>query len=534
MKLRPAFARAALLPVLAVLLALSACGGGGGGGGSDGGSPTHPASGAYGWALKAIGPTDALSYGLSLVHPDRPDTEYVIEAPSEVSSDVKLVSGGTLDAAARRVTGLQPHALVYIVGGDVRSVPMQADGSAPGSRVLRADTTSACRFLIDAIDYAALQDSRFVVSTAGADGQCATADDGRAEVRLSASSIGYSAMTGEPPLDALRDPQTLAPRGWLYGRHLSLWSTNPPTLVTVRDATAPALTSVVAATYQSALVDDGARLAVLDFGPGSTVSESLLDAGLTSGGGWQLVGFDADSFYVYRNAGTTFASPWTLLRITRASPAALVLASGTGLVTLSSLGLDVVYLTVFGESDNRLVRVAKAGGAPAEAITPTTTFTSVQTSAAGVHQLWRITDVGSAAPTYAVELVDEANTTLATRAGGFPLNVPEAGTKSFNTSESRTRFTYAVNYGERAFGDARLEVYDAATRTATVLGQLPGSAEFGNDFVFASALGGPTDLGAGFAARSVNGNVQATGARLFSYDLSTANSLRFTSRIVTR
>lgn len=527
------------LPILLLAAAVAACGGGGGGGGGDsspgGGGATYPATGAYSWVLKATGPTNALKYGLSLMHPAVPGTEYVIEAANAAVTDARVVSSGTVDAAQLRASSLQPSYLVYIVGGDVRSVPLTADGTAPAGRVQRAQSTSACKFAeepaLDGVDYGSVQNSRFVVTTAGADGACNTNDDGRAEVKLSATlGVVVTPFASDPPLGVVRDTSTLAPRGWLYARSVGLWSTSPATTFATRVAPAPAVSSVVANTYNAALVDDGVKLAVLAFAGGLAVTETPLDAATTGGGGWKLIGYDAGNFYVYRVAAPfDFGSTYTVLKIARAEPSASVLATGTGLVSLASMGRTVVYLTVFTATDNRLVRIAKLGGTPAQSIFPTTTFLSVQTSASGINQVWRVTGVGSATASYAIDVVDESGATLYTAPGGFPMSVAEATSRDFNTSESRTVFLLASGYGARGFADTSLVSYDTASRAVTTIGALPGSAQYGNDFVFASAVAGPGIHGLVFTARSVNGSVQDAGAKVYSFDVNGSNSLAATT-----
>ena len=520
---------------LALVCTLGACGGGGSSAstGSTGGSGTsYPSSGAYGWILKATGPTNALKFGLSMVHPTKPTVEYVIEFGSSVVTDARLISSGSVDPAGLRATALQSSALVYIVGGDVRSVPMQADGTAPINHVQRAGSTTACRFLIDAIDNASPQNSRFIVSTAGADGQCGTADDGRAEISLSSTfGVGFTAISGEAPLDVVRDTATLAPRGWIYSRSVSLWTTTPATTFQTRATIAPAVTRIVASTYNGALAEDGVKLSVFGFSGGTAVTENVLDPGITAGSGWQSIGFDSANFYVYRNAGTDFTSTYSVLRISRTAPTATVINSGTGLVSLAAMGTNVLYLTVFGRADNRLLRQPKVGGAAVVTSTATDTLTSMQTSAAGVHEAWRITGVGGTSPTYTIDMVDESGTSLFNAPGGFPLSVVETATRSFDSSESRTAFLFASGYGARAFGDTTLVSYDASARTARTMGTLPGTATFGTDFVFANAVGGPTSQGLAFAARSSNGSVQDAASQVLSFDLNTANSLVATTSV---
>ena len=519
--------------LIALLTTLTACGGGDDSTTTTAPPLANPTSGAYGWTLKASGSTSALRHGLSLVHPSLPDNEYVVEPASAAISDTRLVLRGTVNAAQRNASDIQPHALMYIYGGDVRSVPMQANGSSPASQVKRSNTNSACRFVLAANDHAAPDNSRFIVSTGGADGLCGSADDGRAEVRLGGgTTLGYTVLSGDHPLDVARDPLTMAPRGWVYPRHVELWNAAPGSnTLTTRAAGTPAITRVVASTFESAVVEDGTRLSVLTFGNGNTVTEVPLDAALTAGNSWQLIGFDANSFYVYDgNPANTFSSPWRVLRITRATPTVVQIASGTGLISVASMGNNVLYLTVFAQADNKLVRVNKAGGARFEETYAITTKPTVQTGANGRHQLWRVDGVGSANVTHMVQIVDENGIRLHEAAGGFPMGVAEAGTENFTASESRTRFVFARGFGARAFSGAALMSYDSLTDNLRELGTLPGPAEFGNDYVFANATGGPSAFGVGFATRSVAGNYEEQSARVFSYDLGSASSIRTTTR----
>ncbi len=522
------------IALLTGLIALSGCGGGGGsGGGSGSGSVSYPATGAFGWILKASGTTGAFSYGLSLVHPSKASTEYTIEVANANVSDARLLSGGSVNTSSLQVTALQPHSLIYIVGGDVRLLPMQANGAAPASRVQRAGSTSACRFELVANDAATPLNSRYIVSSAGSDGVCGTSDDGHAEVRLTSSGgVVYAPIGGDAPLGVVRDPSTLAPRGWIYPRNVLLWNSGSGTAFETRPSSVAAIARVITDTYRSSLVEDSTQLSVFDFAGGTSYTETPLGSTLTGGGGWQFIGFDADAYYVYRNASQALPSTWTVLRITRASPVASVLSTGSGIVALASMGSSVLYLTVFDQADNRLTRIDKTSGSAADASFGLNVFPSVQTSANGIHLLWRVTDFATSAATYAIDFINEtSSTSLLNRPGGNPtVGVVEASTVSFNTSESRSRFIYASGYSAASgFNGAMLETYDSATGINRVLGALPSSADFGSDAGYASAIGGPTSLGLAFAARLVAGTVQAAGTRVYSYDLGVANSLAATT-----
>lgn len=515
------------------MLSVAACGGGGGEGAAPAppAAPVVPSSGTYAWLLKAEGRTDDLKYALSLVHPQDSSTEVPIEPASAAVTDARLLAQAPVDVATLQTGALEPYALVYIVGGDVRRVPLRANGVAPASRVARAQSTSACRFVLDAVDHAAPELSRFVVSTAGADGLCGSSDDGRGEIRLdTGGGVVYTPWSGAAPLALLRDPATLAPSGWLLPTQVQMWA-SPAAPLAYRSA-ADAVQRVVQSTHRSALVESASGLSVLDFSASGSVSETRL--GTLNSTGWQGIGFDAQYFYAFRNGGTAASPTWALQRISRNVPLATQLGSGAGQVTLGGMGNDVLYATVLTGSLVQTLRMPKAvpnaaivvDGGPLAA-----SFSTVLTGANGVHLLWRITGLDTASPSYGVQMIDEAGTVLyAGAAGGFSLGLADAARVDFARSENRSRFLFAEGYGNRFFGDATLVAYDSVGRSATRVGQLPGSADFGIDYVFANAFAGPVAPGVGFAARSINGVVQSSGMRVYTFDPAAAGSLRYTTR----
>ena len=507
---------------------LAGCGGGGGSTPSSAApAAAPPSSGTYAWALKADGSTDSLKFGLSLVHPALSSVEFVIEQASAVVTDAKVVASGVVDAASQRVSSVQPYALVYIVGGDVRRVPLQANGQAPAARVQRAGTSSACKFILDADDYAQPEASRYVVSTAGADGQCGTSDDGRAEVRLDASlGLVVTPLGTDPPLAAVRDPATLKPRGWITARTLTPW--DGTSAVTLRDASAPPIDRVVGSSYRAVVVESLTGLSYIDFPGGTVFTETALTT--LSGKGWQSIGYDVANHYVYRTDSSP-SGTWQVAKISRQSPAATQVGSGSGQIAVASLGSNVIYLTEFGNSAHQLLALAKAAAGSPQVLESlgTDSLSSVSTSNAGVHQLWRVTGVGSASLTYTIEMIDESFNKLYTAVGGFPLGQPDPTTIDFNASESRSRFLFATGYGSRAFSDATFVGYDASALSVTAIGNFPGAATYGSDIVYANVVPEPSAIGAGIVARSSGGVVQSTGEQLFSFDAGATGSLKFTS-----
>ena len=513
-------------------MGLTACGGGSGDG--PGVMNAAPASGSYSWVLKAQGSAEAPRYGLSLIHPDAAEVEYVVEAPSAALNDVWLLSIGTVETAAARVSGLRAHTLMYVVAGDVRALPLEANGSAPAQRVQRAQSTNACRLVpgLDAVDYGQPFNSRFVLRSAGPDGRCDSADDGFAELTLTSTGQPRLTALSESPLAFTRDPATWVSRAWVYANRVVFWppsGTGVSSTASIRSAGQPNFASVLLSAPSTALADDGQRLSILDFGSAPSVGVRALDAGLTGGGNWQPIGFDGDSFYSFRNSNTTASGRFSVLKVTRSSGAVAALASGDGLISNASMGTARLFVSVLGTQNNRLLSIAKSGAGQTQTLesTPVSTLSAVLTSANAVHQLFRVVNVGSASIGYAVEFIDEAGARLySTSVGGFPLLQPEASTRFFNVTESRTRFLFVSGYGSRAFGDTTLMAFDSATRAATTLGTLPGVADFGQDIVYASAAGGPAPFMGLFVARAPAGTVQATGAKVLSFNLGVANSLK--------
>jgi len=525
--------------VVAAAAALAACGGGGGGDAPAQGSveplPATPSSGTYAWLIKAEGSTasvDSSKKGLSLVHPQQRDIEVVVEPAGTVVTDVKTLMAGRVDAAAPRIDALEPAALLYVLGGDVRHLPLRANGTAPAQRVQRAGTRSACLFVLDGVDHAQPQNSRFIVSTAGTDGQCGSADDGFAEVRLDAS-LGpvLSPWPGAAPLALLRGPGNLAPLGWLTPTELRSWDGS----VTPLRVQAEAWTRALHTTARTVLLESAAGLSVLelrdDAPPGVRSVVGLV------GTGWQPLGFDAQHHFVFRNEGSAAAPTWTVARIDRVSLSTTPMASGAGRVLLSAFGQDVMYLSIADLEAFELRRLPKAVPGVSQILergassANQTSYYQVLASAHGTHLLWRVTGAAGAALRSRVDLIDEAGRVLYEGLDGHSLGAAPPTVLDLQRSENRSRFVFVENFGPRLFGDTALVSYDAAARAATRLGSLPGRAAFGDDLVFGTLFASPLAFEAGFASRSVAGLIQAAGTRVFTVDSTRANSLVFATRV---
>lgn len=533
-------------------LGLAACGGGGGGssgGGSAGSAPTasggaasapvvvapaYPASGAYAPVFTVRGSSVAPSMGLSLVHPSEPSVEHVIEDRDPITDTFMLYSG-TVNASAGRVENLKPHALLYIAGGQIRRVALEANGTAPTGQVKVTPAGSACGFMPSAtsINYANPDATSVFLSTPNEFGDCEGREGNQVVLTYDAAAgnLKTSLLVGGGMFQ-LRDPATLAPAYSLQQTSLVVDGKVFPLVTSPAGSPARRFRTMVASAPGLALMDVGtsdtdSQLALVD-----AVNRSSQEFGtaLTGGGYWQLIGHDATAFYVYRS-GTSLLSSWSVVKITKKQPVATRLASGTGVAGAAAMGDGVLYLTVHQMSQNKLYSVAKATGAMVDVVSSDrTSVATVLASAHGVHLLW-ITDNPDTAPTYRIELIDETTKRRASAANAMPLAMVEPTTINPFRSENRTRFVYASGLGAQGFAGASISSFDAsAPDTAPLaLGQLPAAATFAGTSVFAYAPLAIGNVGAGYVISSSNGNFVAGGAKAFSFKADTANSLVFTS-----
>jgi hypothetical protein len=514
----------------ALPLALSACGGGGGG--TDGGPAVgFPASGDYAWLLRAVGSVDAPRFGLSLLHPQTPTVEYTLETENALLTDLRIVRAGSVDANAQRASAVRAAQLLYITAGDLRSLPLDANGSGPKTRVQRAGTSNLCGFAVEANDLAQPLQSRYIATTAGSDGRCDSSDDSFAEAAYtSTGALRITAGSGERPLAAARDATSFAPNGWITPRTVAFWSAGATgTTVSIRATGEPSFTTAVVNAPRAALLDDGSRLSIVQFAANAAVSVRPLDSALTGGGNWQGIGWDADAIYAFRNSDSTASARWSVLRVARNGFAVTALASGDGFISNAALGSARLFVTVLGTAGNRLLSMARATpGTPAVLeTTGTNSYSVVLTSNGSVHQLFRASNIATSAPAYAVEFIDETGARLyTTSSGGYPLTPVDAAAIDFNRSENRSRFVFVSGYGSRGFADGTLFSYDTTSRGLLNLGVMPGTADYGQDVVYANATAGPQSLGGLFVARALSGNVQPSGSKVFSFDAQTAASLK--------
>ncbi len=509
--------------------ALSGCGGGGGAsnGGASASSSQAPASGTYAWLITGQGLETASTYGLALIHPATPEITHEIEPITASITDVAVISSGTVDVTTATVRNIEPHALLYIVNGDVHRIPLRANGTAPISGLTKALINDACTFLIHANDFAEPDNSRYIVSSKGSDRQCGTYDDGQMEITLDASGRIRHQAPSIRINGLLREPATLAPSYWILSNGVQAW--NPAALHVMRMNSAPPLGRVVIGTHNAAVVEYDNQLTVLRHDGWPNITETVLNRALTLGSGWQAIGFDPANFYVYRNDTTNATSTWSLLKITRTAPVATLLATGPGQIGAASMGTNLLYLTVRGTTTNTLLSIEKngQGGTTTLESTPPSTFSSVRTSKNAVHQLWRLSGIGTATPSSTIEMLDESGNKPYAANSGFPLLFQPPSSLNFNISENRTRFLFTAGFTpSQGVADAPLLAYDTDNHAITTLGMLPGANTFGQATVFANVTSSTNNFMAGFAGRIQAGVLQPDTLMIFTFDINSQGSLR--------
>ncbi len=509
---------------------LGGCGGGGSGPSAGVNPPpvaSYPSSGEYGYLLLSGSGSTPVG-GLALIHGSSRSIHHVIEPSGTGLSDTMEMYSGTLDVAGKRVTELKGHALLYIVGGEVRRVSLRANGAAPAPTFRKSGGTNACKFApeVSAMLYTAPDASKVFVRTNGADRRCDTSDD---ELALLGLGSGFVAMPGPTEILAyLSDPATLLPAGVVTAS--AAHNEKQSFFLNAERSTVNRILALSGASvlYERKLANGTLQLARVAINGDA----ALYDAVLTGGAPWSLIGYDSGAYYVYRNktsASLGGSTQWQALKLSRQSSLVTPMANGVGQVISNAIGDGKLFVSILGSTNTTLRAIDKAGSGPEVvlATVPITSTVNVIASAQGVHQFWRINDLGISKMTFSIDMRDETNTVHATFPGGMPMGFQQPSAISFEHSERRSRFIIATPFATRGYSNAQLIAYDSTARTATVLGTLPGTEAYGNDPVIATIVASSNGLVAGQAARTVNAVIQASDAQAFSAISDTASSLMY-------
>ncbi len=535
-----------LATALAAVLGLGACGGKGDALPNPGGGGTQPPP--------SVAPTYRGAPGLLWIDPSRPEVAYNLSgqvfSADVIASRGPLLSSGTISTgtgtgtSARQVTALRPDTLLYIDQGRLRSLSMRVDTGAPVATPAAVSNALYCGFGLAANDYARPLNSRVVGKLCN--------NGGTDELRLGSTGVQRAGRLTADPIGVLRDPVNLAPRAWIYTDSIVLWNAGTGTSVALSPANSVG-NAVILSTDRSAVMRRAGTLSVLDFTGGAAYAETLLGAvtSLPNGSEWTPIGFDAEAYFFRADSlnETSNTVRWTVLKITRSNPTASVLATGTGSdrFTDAAMGRGLLYLTGLDASATgdtprfRIVRINKASGAVAQTVYPPFVRPSLTTSPTGVHKLLQSESSNAfpnpLRPRTTLQFIDENGSVLYAAEGGRPVSTAAADMLRLDSSSNATRFVFAAcsPLAAGTYSGAALISYDTDTRLATTLGNLASLSRIGNDFdlrVAVTSSPGSTGVGVTDSVYSGTGTPpNGTPPQAFSFDLNTANSLRYVTTV---
>lgn len=465
----------------------------GGGIGVSTGGLAYPSSGYYLPVLPYVGDN---AVGVSLVHPATPTVQYVVSPAGAVVSSSSFLYGAI---AQDGTVSLQPSSMAYIQGGVLYDLPLAANGSKPVTSSVAIGAT-ACTLPVDYVPSAVPLAAQLVVTTAGADGICGTADDGQVLVSMAQP---FSASTVQNPgyryLGHLDSSSPSVANVWIEADSAGNLYTDAggsPQLLRATTGTVPARLYGVS---QMLLLQDGGQLATVTYGSGGWQVSAV--AG--SSGSWTLAGLDSNNFYLYTTPALGSTS-WQALALAYGTGLATGLGSGVGTVVNASVSSSQVYLSVAGTTNNYLYSVSESGGSGATLIDTTATTVTDRVYALGssYQLLSREQQAATGALSWQVNSLGSTGTITALYAGNaVVLNSVVPATYTLGTpgySQQATFITQAA--GAYDYAGAQLETLDSSTGAVTLNGVLPTALELGGSNVygasgFAYGAGGSLFLG---------------------------------------
>ena len=535
--------------LIALTAALVACGGGGGSTATVAGPASvpvampasdWPVSGNYSLVFKSQGLTTArpLSLALSFAHPANLTVEYVLDATAAPNAAAELLEQGIFNSATQQVTGLKPFAFFDSPNGLVRTTAMVANGARPAQAT--GNTLALCGSKVRANNYATPYASRFVMSTPGPDGVCATADDGEAQVTFDANGApNASPLTVGTSLGLLRSTSTGLPthlfRGFADGgaqaSSIPVSAASPDFSVVF--AAVGATAGVVHKPVQNlndiiVYTRNGALMALT--GRTSVPSAATLSS-VTGPDGWMSAGYDNNNVYSYLNSNTAAsgAGNWRILATSRSTLATSTFAVGLGTIQSASIsGGSVLFAAAVTSSSAAVYRIPTATGLVTPYLSSTGVVSVVSTGGGGVHTLVNV----GASGLISSQIINDAGTVLFTSTGGTVFGIDNNSRNVADGTVVATSYIFAAPIGAAAFGGAALTRYDVAADTTRLLGTLPTGSSLGGTAatsVYVAPLIPTNGFGGVYAARAFSSTIQTTGAAVYTYNTANANSLTLTT-----
>lgn len=351
--------RYALLGIVA--LSLSACGGGGGGsGGSSGGGGNGGGAPAEGTKTYLVAQTflpgsPNTRSGISLVDPDNPTAEIVIELPSSNVQDAAMITTGKWESANRRVTDLHRLHLVYFKGGKIYKLDLRKGASVPAP-VQVSNETAACDVLRSSVTFGNPNVVRVRYRGAGLSGSCASPEN----------KLIHLEMTGDSPVsiptDVIVASETFDANG-VFNGWIGYTQAGPVNFYNVDFGNPTKLADASVYNARGVNTIDGAvhkidgSLFLFRFSSSTLDATPIFTAPPGEGiAEWEL---DGTNLFVLTGPGGPPVSPTAVWKVPVAG------GSGTRLADVSNVGSTIRMTTnqLIFRGQNELFSIAKSDGA---------------------------------------------------------------------------------------------------------------------------------------------------------------------------
>jgi hypothetical protein len=506
---------------------------------------TWAKTGNYSVVLKAVGTTTAspLSAALSLVHPENPLAEYVMDSVAAPSDLGYVLQKGSYNGFSKVFYSLVSTAYVDARDGKIRTTLLSANGARPAQ--LTVSHPTLCPNSAIAPNWADPFATKIALSSPGADGVCGTSDD-------LAPLLSFSA-TGTPMLSTQTDIKkrltyvnsstTGQPTAWLttfpngqvsyeaiaggVQTTLSVGTTSSPTV-------APAF-KLIGKSNGTVLYSKNGVLFGLN-ATASTPSVTQLST-ITSPEGWQYGGADANFVYTFINSNTATLGigTWSMMAVSHTNLATSTFVTGTGSLLLSSANSQRIFATTLDGTATSVIQIALPSGTKTAFVSTSTTalvglFYAISAQYSGKHIQYAINS--STGDYSSVRVVDDSRNFLYSPPSGLFYGLDGSQFNVGIESYIPDGYVFMTNVSNAGFSGSSIVRFDVNASTTRTIGTVPRAVDIGGtstEKVFMGPISQSVNFGGTHISRLSNGQLLPTGSGVYTFDLNSANSLTETT-----
>lgn len=506
---------------------------------------TWAKSGNYSVVLKGVGTTTAssLSIALSLVHPENPLVEYVIDTAAAPTDLGYVLQKGLFNSPSKVFYSLVSTAYVDARDGKIRTTLLSANGARPTQ--MQVNHPTLCPSSTIASNWADPFSTKIALVSPGADAICGTSDD--LAPLLSFSAAGAPVLSTQTDikkrLTYVNSSTTGQPTAWLttfpngqvsyepiaggVQTTLSVGTTSSPTI-------APAF-KLIGKSNTTVLYSKNGILFGLN-ATASTPSVTQLSS-ITSPEGWQFGGSDANFVYAFINSNTATlgTGTWSMMAVSHANLATSTFVTGTGSLLLPSTNSRSIFATAIEGTTSSVIKIALPSGTKTVFVSTSTTalvglFYAVTAQYSGKHIQYAINS--STGDYSSVRVVDDTRSFLYSPPNGLFWGLEGSQFSVGMESYIPDGYIFMTNVSNAGFSGSSIVRYDVATSTTKTIGTVPRAVDIGGvstDKVYMGPIAQSVSFGGAQIARLSNGQLLPTGSGVYTFNLSNANSLTETT-----